>query len=154
MKIAKAGGHGAARRRHHAMPMAEINIIPLVDITLVLLIIFMATTAFVKESGINLNLPRAKNAAAAAEDNKAIDVALTRDGGIYLSGKASSEEEVQRVMSAAAARNPNTRVIIKGDENVAYKRIIAVMDMARGAGLPKVALGTRVPEGATDAGSR
>lgn len=146
MKIGSSGG-GHRHRKHQSMPMAEINIIPLVDITLVLLIIFMATTAFVKEAGLNMKLPAAKTTDMAAQENKDFSVALSRNGGIYLDGKATSESAVQAAMLAVAKRNPDTRVVIKGDENIEYKRVVRVMDMARQAGLPKVALGTRLPEG-------
>jgi len=141
----KIGNNGHKHRKHMTMPMAEINIIPLVDITLVLLIIFMATTAFVKEAGLNMKLPAAKTTDMKTVENKDFSVALTRAGAIYLDGKPSSESAVQSAMMLAAKRNPDTRVIIKGDENVAYKRVVRIMDMARQAGLPKVALGTRLP---------
>jgi biopolymer transport protein ExbD len=144
MKIGHSGGH--KHRKHQSMPMAEINIIPLVDITLVLLIIFMATTAFVKEAGLNMKLPAAKTTDMSSTENKDLSVALSRDGSIYLDGKPSSEAAIQSAMLAAAARNPETRVVIKGDENIEYKRVVSVMDMARQAGLPKVALGTRLPD--------
>jgi biopolymer transport protein ExbD len=142
----KVGNTGGGHRRHHKLPMAEINIIPLVDITLVLLIIFMATTAFVNDAAIKLSLPKASNSSAVNDDNKDIDIALAQTGAIYLDGHSSSNAEIESAMNAGARRVPQPRVIIKGDENVAYKRIVAVMDMARGAGLPKVALGTRLPD--------
>lgn len=149
MKVGNTGGsagRGRRHRKHHTMPMAEINIIPLVDITLVLLIIFMATTAFVKEAGLNINVPAAKTTDMSATENKDLSVALARGGGIYLEGKPSTEAAVQDAMLAAAARNPETRVVVKGDENIEYKRVVRVMDMARQAGLPKVSLGTRLPD--------
>jgi biopolymer transport protein ExbD len=131
--------------------MAEINIIPLVDVVLVLLIIFMATTAFVKEAGINMKLPSAQTSDATAEINTDINVALTRDNGIYLDGKPSTEPAVQAVMKQRAAKNPETRVIVKGDERIEYRRVMRVIDMARQAGLPKVALATQLPDNPTPA---
>ena len=141
----KVSGGGHKHRKHQTMPMAEINIIPLVDIVLVLLIIFMATTAFVKEAGLNMKLPSAKTTDMTTQENKDISVAVTRGGGIYLNGKPSTEAIIQSTLVAAAKRNAHTRVVIKGDENTEYKRIVRVMDMARQAGLAKVALGTRLP---------
>jgi biopolymer transport protein ExbD len=126
--------------------MAEINIIPLVDVVLVLLIIFMATTAFVKEAGINMKLPAAQTSDASSEISTDINVALTRDNGIYLDGRPSTEPAVQAAMIQRAAKNPETRVIVKGDEKIEYRRVMRVIDMARQAGLPKVALATEQPE--------
>lgn len=137
--------HGRRGKRATA-PMAEINIIPLVDIVLVLLIIFMATTAFVKESGLKMELPTAKSTETASEKNDELSIALTRDNKIYLNAKESTLEKVQAAMIQYAAKNKSTPVIIKGDENIEYKRVVKVMDMAKQAGLPKVALGTRLPQ--------
>lgn len=136
--------HGRRGKRVTA-PMAEINIIPLVDIVLVLLIIFMATTAFVKESGLKMELPTAKSTETASDKAEELSIALTRDNKIYLNAQESTLEKVQAAMIQFAAKNKSTPVIIKGDENIEYKRVVQVMDMAKQAGLPKVALGTRLP---------
>jgi biopolymer transport protein ExbD len=136
----------SGRRRHSAPPMAEINIVPLVDVVLVLLIIFMATTAFVKEAGLNMKLPAAKTSEVQPENDKDITVALTRDDKIFLDGRPSNETQVRAEMLARAQRNPNTRVIVKGDENIEYKRVMAIIDLAKQAGLPKVALATQLAE--------
>ena len=137
--------HGSRGKRSRA-PMAEINIIPLVDVVLVLLIIFMATTAFVKESGLKMELPTAKSTETRQDEQKDLSIALTRDGKIYLNAKISSLPAVESAMREAAKRNNTTPVIIKGDENIEYKRVVEVMDLAKQAGLPKVALGTRLPD--------
>jgi len=142
----RLGNTDSGRKRHSAPPMAEINIIPLVDVVLVLLIIFMATTAFVKEAGLNMRLPAAKTTEAQPEQNNDINVALTRDNKIYLDGQPTTEQHVQNVMINRARKNPETRVIVKGDERVEYRRIMKVIDMAKQAGLPKVSLATQLTE--------
>src|SRR5687767_5433516 len=105
--------HGS-RGKRAAAPMAEINIIPLVDVVLVLLIIFKATTAFIKESGLNMKLPAAKTTEVTPEDTKDITIALTRDDKIYMDGNPVTEEAVQAAMVERAAKNSEARVIIKG----------------------------------------
>lgn len=137
--VGRGKGRGAA-------PMAEINIIPLVDVTLVLLIIFMATTAFVKDAALDMRLPAAQTQETTSTPNRDLNIALTRSGDIYLDGKASSEEQVQNALLARARQDAETRVVIKGDERIEYARVVRVMDMARQAGLPRVALGTRATE--------
>jgi len=134
------------KHRRGAVPMAEINIIPLVDVVLVLLIIFMATTAFVKESGLNMKLPAAKTSEVVPQEKKDLDIALTRDNKIFLNGKEANEAAVGVAMRTQAKAHPDTRVVIKGDENIEYKRVVRLMDMAKQAGLPKVALGTKIPD--------
>ncbi|RYX85896.1 biopolymer transporter ExbD [bacterium] len=126
--------------------MAEINIIPLVDVVLVLLIIFMATTAFVKESGLKMQLPTAKSTETPKETPKELSIALTRDGKVFLNAKASSLKAVEAAMRTAAKTKDTPSVVIKGDQNIEYKRVITVMDMAKQAGLTKVSLGTRLPD--------
>lgn len=148
MKVSGTGGSRRGRGGRQA-PMAEINIIPLVDVVLVLLIIFMATTAFVKESGLNMKLPSAKTSEVRQQEHKDINIALTKDNKIYLEGKPSSEKAVLAVMQERAKKMPTTGVIIKGDERIEYKRVIQIMDMAKQAGLPRVALGTQLPTGPT-----
>lgn len=125
--------------------MAEINIIPLVDVTLVLLIIFMATTAFVKENGLNMKLPRAKTGQSAPQVNRDLSIALTRDGHLFVDGKPSTEAGVSSAMAQRAKSDPQARVIIKGDENIPYARVVHIVDLARQAGLPRVTLDTRAP---------
>lgn len=137
------------RKGRRAAPMAEINIIPLVDVMLVLLIIFMATTAFVKESGLNMKLPQAKSTEVVPQESHDLTVALTRDQKVFLDGREVDIAALQSAMTARAARDKETRVVIKGDENIEYKRVVQVMDMAKQSGLPKVALGTQLPTDAT-----
>ena len=138
-------GHGKRKGGRRSAPMAEINIIPLVDVMLVLLIIFMATTAFVKESGLNMKLPQAKSTEVVAQENHDMTVALTRNRKIFLDGREVDIAALQNAMTARATRDKETRVVIKGDENIEYKRVVQVMDMAKQSGLPKVALGTQLP---------
>lgn len=141
-----SGGRRAAGGRRGGAPMAEINIIPLVDVMLVLLIIFMVTTALTKDSGLNLNLPPAKTAGAAAKTATDLVVALGQNDKITLDGQPVAEAQIAAAMRARVAQNPQTHVVIKGDGRIAYARIVRVMDMARQAGLRSVALGTRQPE--------
>jgi len=127
-------------------PMAEINIIPLVDVMLVLLIIFMVTTAFTKDTGLKLNLPPAKTTEAGAQASTDLVVALGQNNAMTLDGQSASEAQIAAAMRERVQKNPRTHVVIKGDGRVAYARIVRVMDLARQAGMRSVALGTRVPE--------
>jgi biopolymer transport protein ExbD len=125
--------------------MAEINIIPLVDVTLVLLIIFMATTAFVKENGLNMKLPKAKTGQSAPQANRDMSIALTRDGRLFLDGQPSSEAAIASAMARRAKSDSQARVVIKGDENIEYARVVRLVDLARQSGLPRITLDTRAP---------
>ncbi|MEO6909055.1 MAG: biopolymer transporter ExbD [Abditibacteriaceae bacterium] len=138
------GNTESGRRRHSAPPMAEINIVPMVDIVLVLLIIFMATTSFVKQASLDMKLPAANASQVQPENDKDITVALTHDNKIFLDGKPSNVKQVQAVMLARVRQNPQTRVIVKGDDSIEYKRVVAIINLAKEAGLPQVALATEL----------
>ena len=135
---------GANRRR--TAPMAEINIIPLVDVMLVLLIIFMVTTAFTKDSELGLKLPQAASGGAAQTENRDLTIALTRAGALFADGQPTTEARLSALMKAHLKANPAVKVIIKGDGGVPYERVVKVMDIAREAGLSSVSLGTRPPD--------
>lgn len=123
-------------------PMAEMNLIPLIDISLTLLIIMMVTTAFVRKPGVSLKLPETVTREGAPELSKDLAVSIAKDGQLYMDGRAYADDQVADRLKSVAARNKDARVLIKGDREVEYSRVMAVMDMARQAGLTKVVLPT------------
>ena len=123
-------------------PMAEMNLIPLIDIALTLLIILMVTTAFIKHPGVSLKLPETATREGAPETNKDTTVLVAADGGIYIDGKQQSLPDLQKHLKGVAARDPQARIMLKGDRDVQYKRIMEVMDTVRQAGLTRVVLPT------------
>jgi biopolymer transport protein TolR len=131
---------------HSGRMMAEINIIPLVDVSLVLLIIFMVTTAFVKESGLKMGLPKARTTEAAPEKARDISIALTRAGAIYVDGERCAERKLGDTLEAMGREGGVRRIILKADQGTEYGRVIHVIDVAKVAGYSKFALATVVPE--------
>ena len=134
-------------------PMAEMNFIPLIDIALTLLIILMVTTAFIRHPGFSLKLPEAKTREGAPETNKDITVGVAADGTFYMDGQRRTPEEMQTLLRQAAARNKEQRVLVKGDRETVYARVMEVMDMVRQAGLTRVVLPTN-PKRTAQEGSR
>ncbi len=123
-------------------PIAEMNLIPLIDIALTLLIILMVTTAFVRNPGVNLNLPKTNTREGSPETEKDITISVTTDGTLYLNGKKTDEAAVRTALSDTASHARDARVLIKGDRAAPYARIMDVMDLARSAGLTKITLPT------------
>lgn len=123
-------------------PMAEMNMIPLIDIALTLLIILMVTTAFIKHPGVALKLPESATREGAPETNKDLTINVTAEGKLYLDGKEQSNEQVQAHLRGIAATNKEARILVKGDRNVQYAKVMEVMDMVRQAGLTRVVLPT------------
>lgn len=123
-------------------PMAEMNMIPLIDIALTLLIILMVTTAFIKHPGVALKLPETATREGTPETNKDLTINVTADGKMYLDGKEQTNDQVQSHLRGIAATNKEARILVKGDRNVQYAKVMEVMDMVRQAGLTRVVLPT------------
>ncbi len=126
---------------------ADINITPLTDIFLVLLIIFMVTTTAIAEAGgqnggIKVSLPKGGQASAVKEVHD-LAIAVLSDGRVVVQGKVVDQEALKRVLAQARAENPETLVLVQADEGVTHGKVVAVMDMARREGLPRIAIATR-----------
>ncbi|HEX8700076.1 MAG TPA: biopolymer transporter ExbD [Myxococcaceae bacterium] len=129
---------------------AEINITPLTDLFLVLLIIFMVTSTVIVQqgpgggakAGLKVNLPKggAADVTAKATD---MSVAVLADGQFVLSGTIVSGDELRRAFDKAKAENPDTVVIVQADEGVPHGTVVEVMEMAKQAGLAQLAIGVR-----------
>ncbi|HEY4240437.1 MAG TPA: biopolymer transporter ExbD [Kofleriaceae bacterium] len=117
---------GTARRRGI---IAEINVTPLVDIMLVLLIIFMLTANLIVRQVIEVELPRATQGAATNPTTLAIT--LQRDGAMFLNAKPVSADGLRAAVTAAVAADPKVQVLIAGDKAVAYGRVVWVLDLVK-----------------------
>lgn len=131
------GGHSSEDE-----PMAEINMIPLIDIALTLLIILMVTTTFARKPGVNLKLPETATREGAQETSKDLVVEVSSLGDLFLDGQPVSPETLKSRLQEKALQNKEARVMIRGDRSVMYSRMMEVMDMIRQAGLTRVVLPT------------
>ena len=118
--------------------ISGINVTPLVDITLVLLIIFMVTATYIVRQAIQVDLPRAANAGESTGTTLA--VMLTKDGDIYLDGRKSDETGLRDTARNAAAKDKDTRVIISADKNALHGAVVHVLDLIKGEGIAKFAI--------------
>jgi biopolymer transport protein ExbD len=126
-------------------PVAEINMIPLIDIALTLVIILMVTTVFVRSPGVALRLPETVTREGAPETNKDLVVTVAPNGILYLDGEKVEAKRLGASLKAKARGNSEARVMIKGDRKVLYDSIMVVMDAVRQAGFRKVVLPTQPP---------
>lgn len=121
---------------------AEINVTPMADIMLVLLIIFMITTPLL-QSGITVNLPKAKNPldAPEADSKDAVVVALNREGRIYLAKNPVSEPELLEFLSKKFSGGEiNKTIFLKADTAVAYGRVVQIVNQCRRTGVERIGL--------------
>jgi biopolymer transport protein TolR len=127
-------------------PMSEINVTPLVDVMLVLLIIFMVTAPML-EQNISVDLPQAKGEPLVREEYKEkIVVSVSDQGGIYVNEVAVSEDKLAEKIVEAAASTPSREVYLRADKNVIYGKVISVMVALKAAGIPNVGMITTPPE--------
>ena len=125
----------SARRRGI---ITDINVTPLVDIMLVLLIIFMLTANLIAKQAIEVELPRATQSSALNPTTLA--VTLTHDGSLYLNGKATPPAELREAVRASVARDPRTQAIIAGDKAVSHGRVVWVLDVVKSLGVASFAI--------------
>jgi biopolymer transport protein ExbD len=118
--------------------IADINVTPLVDIMLVLLIIFMLTANLIAKQAIEVELPHATQSTTLNPTTLA--VTLTRDGALYLNGKPTTPAGLRTEVSAAVARDPKTQAIISGDKAVSHGRVVWVLDVVKSLGVSSFAI--------------
>ncbi|HXJ18688.1 MAG TPA: biopolymer transporter ExbD [Polyangia bacterium] len=128
-------------------PIASINIIPFVDIVLVLLVIFIVTSAAIVRASLKVDLPRA--AAGGAKVVSTLNLALDRGGELTLDGRPTSPTAARTELQAAVARDPAAQAVIAADRTVPYGKVMEVIDLVKGAGIAGFALDVeRAPGGA------
>ncbi|MBY0554580.1 biopolymer transporter ExbD [bacterium] len=118
--------------------LAEINVVPLVDVILVVLIIFMVTAPMIMKPSINVNLPKAGSGDATKPSK--LNITIGKDGKLNLDGKMANDEEVQAAAAAELKTNPDIQAIISADKEVPHGRVVAVLDIVKGAGVKKFAI--------------
>jgi biopolymer transport protein ExbD len=126
-----------------SQPMAEINVTPLVDVVLVLLVVFIITAPLLAYS-IRLDLPDARAAPAAAAAD-AITLSLDADGIVYWNNQRVDEAELGRRLEAAAHRTPLPELQLRADRATRYERVLALMSAAQQAGLERIGFVTQTP---------
>jgi biopolymer transport protein TolR len=121
--------------------IGSINVTPLVDITLVLLIIFMVTAKLViaPSSALQLTLPKAASGEAI---QVVFAISLTKDGAAFIDGKPVPDDEAIKLRAAdELARHPDLRAVIQADGDVSHKRVVHVMDLLSQAHVTQIAVG-------------
>ena len=132
---------GRSRRRGFPM-ITGINVTPLTDIALTLLLIFMVATPLLIQSGLKVTLPRTATADAGAE--KTIMISIDKAGSVYLEKDQVQIADLKaRLLSVVGAR-PNSPVIIMGDKDVKYDTVVRVLETVKSAGVSRVSLGVEV----------
>ena len=140
------------RRKHgRRKPMGEINVVPYIDVTLVLLIIFMITTPML-QTGVEVDLPQAESAMVEQKEGEPpIVISIKEQGEYYINVDGQNDERIEpdvindRV-AVVLSKKPGTQVLISADKGVDYGTVVTVMAALKNAGVPTVGLMTKPEE--------
>ncbi len=117
---------------------ADINLAPMLDIVFIMLIFFIVTTSFVKESGVTVSSPSAQSAA--QQESVNIYIAITAEGEVWIDRKPVDPRSVRAIVARLHADNPEGSVIIQSDEEATTGILVEVMDQVRLAGVEAIAI--------------
>jgi biopolymer transport protein TolR len=126
--------------------MAEINVTPLVDVMLVLLIIFMITAPMLTQ-GLDVALPQAEGKSFELASNNPAKVTVTAAGAVYLDGTAIGSENLELSLGPMLRTRKIKRALLEADEGVPYGRVVGVLDVMNKAGVQQLGMITRPAEG-------
>jgi biopolymer transport protein TolR len=129
---------------------SEINVTPLVDVCLVLLIIFMVVTPII-QAGVKVDLPKTSKAPPMPGEQSQLTVSIREDGSVYVRGIPVAEAVLRDTLAAIQAAEPDREVIVRGDRHLQYERVSEVLALLSEAGFKRVGLVTekrQLPAGA------
>jgi biopolymer transport protein TolR len=139
--IRKDGGGGRRRSRARARPMSEINVTPMVDVMLVLLIIFMVAAPMLTV-GVPIELPRTSAGALPSQQEEPLTVTLTLDGRVMIQTTEVSPDSLIPQLRAIAAERADDKVFLRADGAIAYEAVVQVMGALNAGGFRNIGLVT------------
>ena len=128
----------SAKRHLPAQDDTELDMTPMLDIVFIMLIFFIVTTSFVKESGVSVSTPQASTAS--RQDNTNIFIAITAKGEVWIDRRPVDPRSVRAIVARLHADNPEGSVIIQSDEDASTRMLVEVMDQVRLAGVEGIAI--------------
>jgi len=139
MKITGAGHH---RKKKHLI--TDINMVPFIDVVLVLLIIFMIVSPFLTQSQIPVHLPQAQTGAAVASDNP-IKLQVTKEGQFFIDNRPVARTDLLARLRTALLQAASKTVLIEADKQVAFEDVVLALDAAEQMEAAKVGVAVRTP---------
>ena len=126
--------------------IADINMIPLIDVSLILLIIFMVMTPFLVQSQITVNLPKASSAASGGDED-VITVELAANGAVTVQGKPLKFSKLEQELTLRLTKARQKTVLVQADKSVSIEKVVAALDIAKKLGASKVGIGVSLEKG-------
>jgi biopolymer transport protein TolR len=134
---------GRLQSRKPDAPMSDINVTPMVDVMLVLLVIFILTAPLMT-SAIRLDLPQSEGGEAGASP-QALSLVVDAQGAMFLNDQPIAAEVLRQRLTQVAQRNPNTELELRADQSVPYGRVVEAMGLAQKAGLSRIGFVAQTP---------
>jgi len=125
---------------------AEINVTPLVDVCLVLLVIFMVITPLMNNHGVRVKLPVTTQPVQKSDDQKELVLTINKDANLFIENVSVSRDELKKRLTDLYQRNPAKQIWIRADESLAYKEVKATMQTVQQAGFEDMSLITQRSE--------
>ena len=147
--VGKPGAFGSRPRR---APMSEINVTPLVDVMLVLLIVFMVTAPLLTV-GVPVDLPKTAANRVLGQDEPLV-ISVNKMGGLFLQDTEIKLDQLVPRLTAITQNRKGARIFLRGDKNIAYGQVMSVMGALNQAGFNRVALITQMPRKNSNRGTR
>lgn len=135
---------GRLERRAQSAPMSEINMTPLIDVMLVLLVIFIITAPLMV-SAVKVNLPQAQGADAAVNTPQALQITINSQGQLFFNDRPLAPDALAQALQKAAAANADTEIELRADSAVPYGQVAQFMALAQKAGLSRIGFVTDEP---------
>ena len=135
---------GRLQAKRSDTPMSDINMTPLIDVMLVLLVIFIITAPMML-SAVKVDLPKVNAAASSQSDAQPLAVTIDQAGAVYVQEQRLQGQALQQALQQAAQRNPATEVQLRADAAVPYGRVVEFMALANAAGLSRIGFVTEKP---------
>ncbi len=117
---------------------ASINMEPLIDMVFILLIFFIITTNFSRQTGVDVSKPKAKSAV--SQGQKVMLIGITREGTIHVYGRQTTIERLQHLVQQEIAKRPDMSIVIVADKQAEIGKAVSIMDQCAMAGAPKVSI--------------
>jgi len=127
-------------RRVRREVMGEINMVPFIDIVLILLIIFMVLTPFLVQMQLNIDLPKSNTVNAVVEDDL-IRIEVQKDGGITVAGTKVAQADLQKELTLRMGKAKNKAILVQADKDVPIQTVVNVFDIAKELGAAKLGIG-------------
>ena len=129
--------------------LAEINVVPYIDVTLVLLVVFMVTAPLLIQ-GIDINLPKTVSSPLEKKHEDSLIISIKSNGNLYLNLGSKKELQISKLdlsekVSKILKQNPNTSVLVRGDKNTSYGEVVRLMSLLQKSGVSSVGLVTEIP---------